>query len=98
MSHVLNKAERRALEKMGFECGVFLMKGQFSSGVGITTLDELVGLGLAEKGRSERYPGAVGWRITADGWRCMYGATYQDIRKPSAKPLLPLRIWRWPPS
>jgi hypothetical protein len=98
MSHVLNPRERRTLDKLGFDRGV-LIKGQFSVGEGgPKTMDSLVRLGLAEIAPSERYYGEKGWRITPDGWRCMYGKTIEEIMVPDGSPVRPLKLWQWPPA
>ncbi len=97
MTHILNARERKAIDKLSFEHRDFLIKGQLT-GIGTATLASLVNLGLVETGPSQRYYGEIGWRITPDGWRCMYGKTYEDIMKPGGSPVRPLRTWSWPPS
>src|SRR3954471_24874193 len=97
MSRVLNPRERKALETLSFYHRNFLIKGELV-GIGAKTLESLVGLGLAEVGQSERNYGQTGWRITPDGWRCMCGNTYEEIMAPGGKPMLPLKVWRWPPD
>ena len=95
MSKVLGARERKALDKLSFDHRDFLIKGQLT-GIGTTTLASLVSLGLAETGPSQRYYGEIGWRITDDGWRCMYGKTLGEIMAPGGSPVRPLRIWQWP--
>ncbi|MGE0651702.1 MAG: hypothetical protein AB7P12_08125 [Alphaproteobacteria bacterium] len=97
MTHVLTARERKVLDKLSFDHGKFLIKGQFPTGcAGDVTLNNLVRLGLAETGPSERYYGTMGWRITDDGWRCMYGKSYAEIMTGGQH--RPLRVWSWPPS
>jgi hypothetical protein len=97
LNHILNARERKALGKLSDDHRDYLIKGQLT-GIGTTTLASLVSLGLAETGRSKRYYGDIGWRITPDGWRCMYGKTYEQIMVPGGTPTHALRVWSWPPS
>jgi hypothetical protein len=97
MGQVLNSRERKALDKLSEERRDFLIKGQLS-GIGPITLATLVSLGLAETGPSKRYYSEIGWRITPDGWRCMYGKTYEEIMAPDCAPVRPLKLWQWPPG
>lgn len=93
MTHVLTSRERRALEKLNEDRRDLLIKGQLV-GVGAVTLQMLVDLGLAETGSSKRYYDERGWRITDDGWRCMYGKTLKEMMAGGA-PHMPLEIWSW---
>jgi hypothetical protein len=43
------------------------------------TLDALVDLGLLETCLSQRY-GEIGWRVTPNGARCMYGKTFDEMK------------------
>lgn len=97
MSRILTAKERNGLEKLTEDpiSKDFLIKGQLT-GVGHATLAALVELGLAETGPSTRYYGEMGWRITDDGWRCMYGRTLAEMSR--GGPYHPLRVWRWPPQ
>lgn len=96
MTRVLNARERNALDKLSFDHDDFVVKGHLPRGIGIKTLENLLRLGLISKGPSKRYHGQTGWRITPDGWRCMYGQTYEEIMAPGGEPALPLSVWRWP--
>lgn len=103
MVYVLNKRERTALEALEsetrFQQGDFIDKGKLPPGIGDTTLGKLVELGLAEKGPSKRYHGAIGYRTTENAEICMYGATWAEIEKlPKETKLEPVRIWSWPPN
>jgi|SRR5665213_1748232 len=95
MSRLLTNRERRALERLSLDRGEFLIKGKFPSGIAAGTLDGLVELGLAERGLSARYVGLEGYRITPDGWRAMYGKTYEEIMA-DGTPVRPLRVMKWP--
>lgn len=92
--HILKSRERKALQKLSFEREKYLIPGQLP-GIGETTMANLVKLGLVEVGESKRYPGCMGWKITADGWRCMYGKTYEEIMS-AGVPARELRVWQWP--
>jgi hypothetical protein len=96
VSYVLNPRERKALIKLSDDHNDFLIKGQLV-GIGAATLASLVSLGLAETGPSQRYY-VIGWRITPDGWRCMYGKTIEEIMVPGGSPVRPLKLWQWPPA
>ena len=97
MSRVLDYRSRAALRELSTHHDEFLVEGEFAADIGFQVLDELVALGLAEKGSSTRHGGREGWRSTADGWRCMYGHTVEEIAK-GDKTIVPLRVWRWPPE
>jgi hypothetical protein len=93
MSGVLTTRQKRALQKLSFDHKEFVVKGELPAGIGLGTMDRLVELGLAEKGPSQRRRGQIGWRITDDGWRCMYGHTADEIAKGDAM-VAPRRVWR----
>ena len=94
MSKVLTARERKALDRLSLEHGDFKILGEFALGIGAGTLKNLVGLKLVEEGTSQRH-GQTGYRITPDGWRCMYGKTHEEITA-SDGPHHPLKVWRWP--
>lgn len=62
MTHVLTARERNALNKLSEDQRDFRIKGQLA-GVGLTTLQTLVDLGLAETGSSKRFCGERGWAL-----------------------------------
>ena len=98
MTYVLNRDERTALLELSRDHEIFFLEDHFPSGVTASALDALVALGLAEKGEwFTSGAGKTGYRITDDGWRCMYGKTADEIVKGDAT-LFPLRVWRWPPE
>lgn len=96
MSRVLNAKERHALERMELDHASFHVKADLGTGIGLKTVDELLGLGLIEAGPSPRHYGQIGWRITPDGWRCMYGRTREEMM--DGGQYRPLRVWQWPPK
>ncbi len=99
MSRILNARERRALDVLSFDQRDFVVKGALPAGIGLKTLEGLIELGLIETGPSNRFYGATGYRITPDGWRCMFGMTYEEIMaQPEGTKTHPLRVWRWPPD
>lgn len=98
MSCILNARERKALAHISFDHNDFIIKGKLPAGIGQKTLEGLVTLGLLEKGPSQRYYGQTGYKVTPDGWRCMYGQTYEEIMAPPERTVHPLRVWRWPPA
>ena len=97
MTHVLDHLERKALEYLGFLYREYLIRGELPPNTGTRTLERLEGLGLVESGPSVRHRGETGWRITSDGWRCMYGRTHQEIMSlPKGAKARPLNVWQWP--
>ena len=97
MTYVLTNRQRAALKELTKNKDEFTPYWQFSR-VGKGSLDLLVEVGLAETGPTNRRPGEIGWRITDNGWSCIYGKTYAEIMAPGALPPYPLEIWSWPPS
>lgn len=95
MGRVLNSKERRALERISREDHDYVVKSRLPVGVGLKTLDGLVKMGLLETGPSKLYSGITGWKVAPDGWRCMYGKTYEEIVRCEMSSR-PLRVWRWP--
>jgi len=98
MTYVLNARERAALNQLSLKRDAFLARGQLEIGRGNEALEALEKLGLAETGSATRFADRIGWRITEDGWRCMYGKTYAEIMAPGAPPSRPLEVWSWPPA
>lgn len=96
MSYVLTARERKLLDHMQFDHRAFQIPGQMPVGTsGKVTLSRLVELGLLETGQG-RF-GEVGYRITDDGWRCIYGKTHDEIMS-SGGQHYPLKVWSWPPT
>ena len=82
MSPYLSPRQTKALRALEIETslleGDYSVKGALSPGIGERTLSSLVDLGLAEMGRSDRYHGEVGYRISLDGERCLTGGLTMD--------------------
>ena len=97
MTYLLNSRQRAALNELRQNQDEYLPYWRFMR-VSESTLNSLVELGLAESGPTNRRSGEVGWRITDNGWRCIYGKTFAEIMAPGALPPLPLDVWSWPPS
>ncbi len=97
MTYVLVHRQRAALKELTHSHEEFTPYWQFIKN-GRPTLDSLVEIGLAETGPTNRRRGEIGWRITDNGWLCIYGKTYAQIMKRGALPPHPLEIWSWPPS
>ena len=56
--------------------------------VGRRSFDTLVHLGLIEAGTATRHNSGVGYRITPDGFRCLYGKTAEQIEADGDKGIL----------
>jgi hypothetical protein len=96
MKDRLSAYECKALKKLGDHPTQFLIWGELV-GIGRPTLASLVERGLAETGLSREYAPEIGWRITDDGWRCMYGETLAELlAKPSGVKTYPFVVWKWP--
>jgi hypothetical protein len=99
MSTILTKRQREALESVSMEIGEFVVRSRLKRmgrlDIGTETLEFLVSLGLLEKGPAIKDHGEFGYKITDDGWRCMYGMTRDEITEYA--PAFPLATWRWPP-
>lgn len=96
MSRILTAKERQALDRMTLNHTSFHIKAELGTGIGEKTIESLLQLGLIEAGPNPRHYGQIGWRLTPNGWRCMYGKTIDEIMAPDAKPSEPLPVWRWP--
>ena len=65
--------------------------------IAAVTLGKLAKLGLVEEGNRAHWPTERGWRLTDDGWRCMFGKTEQEIiDTPDYQSVDAFTIWRWP--
>lgn len=96
MSRNLNAKERQALDRMTLDHANFHIKAELGTGIGTKTVEGLLALGLIEAGPNARHYGQIGWRLTDDGWRSMYGKTLAEMG-PGTGPHRPLRVWHWPP-
>lgn len=97
MSRILNSREIKVMKHLSDSTDQAVVKGKMPLNIGPATLDGLIELGLIEECISERYKGEMGYKITPDGWRCMYGKTFEEIMTPpDGKPSHPLHVWKWP--
>jgi hypothetical protein len=94
ISRTLSTRQCRALQRLAGAYGKVVRVDELA-GIGPTSLEQLAGMGLAEQAPSNRF-GKPGWRITADGWRCMYAKSYEECMAPGEPAPVPLRVWRWP--
>jgi hypothetical protein len=95
MGRRLSTREMKALAVLSKDRRRYLIKDQFPPDIGKRTLEGLVGLGLAEIGPSIRYPGKMGYKITADGWRAQFGLSFQEVIE-SERRVRPLTVMHWP--
>lgn len=95
MTYLLNAKERKLLDELQIDHQAFRIRGQLPMGIGNLTIQQLARLGLLESGPG-RF-GETGWRLSDDGWRCMYGNTNDEIMA-AGLPRHPLRVWSWPPT
>lgn len=95
MTYVLSARERKLLDYLQIDREAFQIRGQLPVGTGELTLSRLTELGLLETGEG-RF-GSTGWRLTDDGWRCMYGKSHAEMSVAGA-PHYPLKVWSWPPT
>jgi hypothetical protein len=73
------------------------LRCKLGTGVGAKIVESLLELGLIEAGPNPRHYGQIGWRLTDDGWRCMYGETIAEIlAKPDGVKSFPFVVWKWP--
>jgi hypothetical protein len=95
MGAILTSKQRQALDRMTLDHKTFHVKTDLGTGIGPLTIQSLLDLGLIEPGPNQRHYGQIGWRLTDDGWRCMYGKTIDEMS--GTGPHHALRVWRWPP-
>lgn len=97
MSEVLSAKQRQALDRMTLDHQNYHIGAELGPGIGAKTVESLLELGLIEAGSNARHHGQIGWRLTDDGWRCMYGETIDEIMaKPENIKAYPFVTWRWP--
>jgi len=97
MSDILNAKQRQALDRMTFDSNSYHIGAELGPGIGAKTVASLLELGLIEAGPNVRHHGQTGWRLTDDGWRCMYGETIDEIMaKPEDVKTYPFVVWKWP--
>ena len=88
--------ERQALDRMTSDHTNFHIKAKLGTGVGAKIAERLLELGLIEAGPNARHYGQIGWRLTDDDGRCMYGETIAEIlAKPDGVKSFLCRL-KWP--
>lgn len=95
MTYLLTAREQKLLRHLQIDSTVFQIRGQLPVGTGEVTLSRLAELGLLEDGPGRH--SQIGWRLSDDGWRCMYGKPKADLGAEGA-PHHPLKVWSWPPT
>ena len=96
MAQHLSALESRGLKWVTETFPYFRDTAQLPKGVGVGTLDKLVALGLAEKEETDP-PTEDRLPHHPQGWRTMYGMTYEEmLAARQTEPVYPLRVW-WRP-
>ncbi|MEV5020723.1 hypothetical protein MRBLMA1_000521 [Sphingobium sp. LMA1-1-1.1] len=95
MTYRLTDRERKLLDHLQMDDETFQIRGQLPVGTGEITLHRLTELGLLETGGG-RF-GETGWRLTDNGWRCMYGKSQAEMMT-NGERNHPLKVWSWPPT
>lgn len=94
MSHILNPLERSALAAL--RDGWIATDAVSDLGLSRRPFESLRTMGLAIVTPSGRNDRRFGYAITADGWRCIYGFTREQLDSfPDTAPA-PFRVWQWP--
>lgn len=94
MSHILNPLERSALTAL--RDGWIATDAVSDLGLSRRPFESLRTMGLAIVTPSWRNDRRFGYAITADGWRCIYGFTREQLDSfPDTAPA-PFRVWQWP--
>ena len=97
MTYVLSARERKLLEYLQIDHTTFQIRGELPLGSGVGTLSKLTTEGLLEIGPG-RF-GDTGYRLSDDGWRCMYGKTHDEIMSgDGTNRVHPFKVWSWPPT
>ena len=97
MSRILDSRERGVLDALRSDPSSYQTKDALLFGIGRKTLDGLVNLGLLETGAPRFDTRQLGYRLTPNGWRTIYGMSYEEMLAQS-KHARPLRVWSYPPS
>lgn len=96
MTYVLTSKEQSLLRDMQIDHEKYQVKGELPVGkAGKVTLQRLTELGLLEAGVGRW--GDTGWRLSDNGWRCMFGKTYDEMTSEGGQHS-PLKVWSWPPT
>ncbi|HTN63047.1 MAG TPA: hypothetical protein VL147_16115 [Devosia sp.] len=94
--YVLNQYERAALLALS-QYEQVSAQGEGNTGFGRTHLEALLGRGLAVVVPSKTGRRLNNFRITNNGWLCMYGLTQAQIESRIHLRPAPFRVWQWPP-
>ena len=89
----LSRRERAAMEAIRCSGLEFTDASSLPHGVGQRTLDKLVQRGLLDAGPSKAGKMRGSYRISDDGWICMFGVPFAKIQAARKKPL---STWTWP--
>lgn len=93
--YILNQYERAALLALS-QRDQTPAHGEAARSFGKAHLDVLLGFGLAALVPSKSDAKSNGFRITDEGWRCMYGLTKTQIDSDTNGKPAPFRVWQWP--
>ena len=97
MARQLSALESRGLSWVTETYPKFRMAAELRRGLGVRTLDKLVALGLVQKADAQSSRSKVGYRTAPQGWRTMYGMTYEELLvDQQSQSVDPLRVW-WRP-
>jgi hypothetical protein len=94
MAHILNRSERAALSAL--REGWIATEGVSALGLSRQHFETLHRLGLAMVAPSGRSDRRVGYAISEDGWRCIYGFSKAQLDSLSNIAPAPFRVWQWP--
>ena len=94
MSNILNPLECSALSAL--RDGWIATDAVSGLGFSRRPFESLRTMGLAIVTPSGRNDRQFGYAIAADGWRCIYGFTREQLDSfPDTAPA-PFRVWQWP--
>ena len=93
--YILNQYERAALLALSQHQQI-AAHSDANAGFGRAHLEALLGLGLAMAVPSRTDQKRHDFRITDDGWCCIYGLTKAQIDSHTDRKPAPFRVWQWP--
>lgn len=93
--YILNQYERAALLALS-QHEQIPAHDDASRGFGKAHIENLLGHGLAMAVPSKADQRHNAFRITDDGWRCIYGFTKAEIDSHTDRRPVPFRVWQWP--
>jgi hypothetical protein len=97
IGNFLTRRERKALDAIRPSGLNFVKVSAMPKGVGLGTLNLLEAKGLLQRAPAR----APSYRISPDGWHCMFGRTFEQLcafEKESGAAARPLGTWVWPQS